>query len=215
MFILRRQTKENLRKQYLVRDEKGFGLLEALISAILLAIMIATSVTVTNKYQALNYRSSLRQAIAQTIDEDLTEIRLELENYLYQPKTQSLGACYASNEDCQQSKRGVGTCDRMAGLAANYSAIIKSGIISLDSQTHQIFEGLKNNQSSDLKRIISIETPDAPRQVGQKVDKIDKSIVRIQYTVEGDFANVLFDSSSKRVVTSVDLSPPAHGSCHN
>ena len=86
MFILRRQTKENLRKQYLVRDEKGFGLLEALISAILLAIMIATSVTVTNKYQALNYRSSLRQAIAQTIDEDLTEIRLELENYLYQPK---------------------------------------------------------------------------------------------------------------------------------
>ena len=83
--------------------------------------MIATSVTVTNKYQALNYRSSLRQAIAQTIDEDLTEIRLELENYLYQPKTQSLGAMLQTKI---VSNQGVGTCDRMAGLAANYSAII-------------------------------------------------------------------------------------------
>ena len=44
-------------------------------------------VTITNKYQLISYRASLRQAIAQTIDEDLTEIKLELESYLYQKGT--------------------------------------------------------------------------------------------------------------------------------
>ena len=84
----------------------GFGLLETILSAVILAILIATSVTITNKYQLISYRSSLRQAIAQTVDDDLTEIKLELESYLYQNKTQSQSACYATNRGCQQSTAG-------------------------------------------------------------------------------------------------------------
>ena len=68
------------------KAESGFGLLETIISAVILAILVATSVTITNKYQLISYRSSLRQAISQTVDDDLTEIKLELESYLYQKK---------------------------------------------------------------------------------------------------------------------------------
>ena len=213
MKMMNELIKESKTNSNIIRKEEGFGLLETIISAVILAIAIATSVSVTNKYQSLNYRSSLRQAIAQTIDEDLTEIRLELESYLYQHKTKSLGACYATNTNCKQSTIGVGKCDQLAQLAVTSSGIIKSGIVSLDSQTHQIFKGLKNKNISDVRRFISIEKPDAPKQVSQVVSKIDQSIVRIQYTVEGEFANILFDSPSKKIISSVDLTPPAHGSC--
>ena len=213
MNMMNELAKGSKTKLGIVREEGGFGLLETIISAIILAIAIATSVSVTNKYQLLNYRSSLRQAIAQTIDEDLTEIRLELESYLYQHKTNSLGACYATNTNCKQSTVGVGKCDQLAQLAVSSSAIIKTGIISLDSQTHQIFKGLKNKNISDVKRVVSIEKPDAPKQVSQVISKIDQSIVRIQYTIEGEFADILFDSPSKKIISSIDLTPPAHGSC--
>ena len=195
------------------QEQEGFGLLEAIISAIILAISIATSVSVTNKYQAINFRSSLRQAIGQTIDEDLTEIRLELESYLYQPKTQSVGACYASNRNCQQSQVGVGKCNQMAQQAVRSSAIIKTGIVDLDTRTHQVFKGFEDSPSSDLKRIVSIEEPEAPKMVNQPVSLIDKSIVRVQYTLEGELANVLFNNSSKKIISSVDLAPAAHASC--
>lgn len=213
MFILKQRINKYQIKKHLIGEEYGFGLLEAIVSAIILAVAIATSVSVTNKYQAMNYRSSLRQAIAHSIDEDLTEIRLELESYLYQHKTQSLGACYASNTNCQQSTIGVGKCDQMAQLAVTSSPIIKSGIVGLDSQTHQVFKGLQNNPSNDLKRVVGVVKPEAPAQVSQPVSNLDHSIVRIQYTLEGDFADVLFDSSSKKVIGSIDLSPAAHGSC--
>ena len=53
-------------------DHDGFGLLEALFSAMILGIVISTSVSITNKYQTINFRSSLRNAVVQTLDEYLT-----------------------------------------------------------------------------------------------------------------------------------------------
>ena len=200
-------------KKLLTKEEKGFGLLESIISAMILAVVIATSVSVTNKYQVLNYRSSLRQAIAQTIDEDLTEMKLELESYLYQAKTKALGACYASSKNCQQSTIGVGQCNKIAAYAVRASSIIKTGVVRLDAQTHQVFKGLEKNPSSDLKRVVSLEKPEAPKQVSQTISLIDESIVRIQYTLEGELANTLFDSRAKKIIGSIDLSPPAHSSC--
>ena len=213
MQILTRNMRNLQASKYRKLENSGFGLLEAIISAMILAVAIATSVSVTNKYQAVNYRSSLRQAIAQSVDEDLTEIKLELESYLYQPRTKSLGACYASNTNCQQSTVGVGKCNEMAKMAQTSSSFLNSGIVNLSNQTHQIFKGLKTKPNSDLRKIVSIQKPDAPRQVGQTIQGIDKSIVRIQYTLEGEFAKVLFDSSAKKTIASVDLSPAAHGSC--
>jgi len=192
--------------------ENGFGLLEAIISAIILAIMIATSISVTNKYQAMNYRSSLRQALAQTIDEDLTEVKLELESYLYQKKTKTNNACYATNRSCQQSTAGVGHCKTIAQRAIASSPIIKNGELSFNTQTHQLFKGLKGS-SSGLKRIVSIEMPEAPKQSNQTVSRMDRSIVRVKYTLEGDLAEVLFNSAAAKTIGSVDLSPPAHASC--
>ena len=199
-------------ENFLVNQEMGFGLLEAIVSAVILAILISTSVSITNKYQALNYRSSLRQAIAQTIDEDLTEIKLELESYLYQNKTNTLGACYASNRSCQQSTIGVGHCKTLAQRAITASSIIKSGDLSFKAKTHQIFKGLQNSPTG-LMRNVSVQKPDAPNQAKQTVSLMDQSIVRVQYTLEGELANVLFDSKAKKTIGSVDLSPPAHASC--
>ena len=212
MYTINKNTRNTQREKYRESTTSGFGLLEAIISAMILAVPIATSVSVTNKYQAMNYRSSLRQAIAQSIDEDLTEIKLELEHYLYQPRTNTLGACYASNTNCR-SKIGVGTCNKMAEMAVASSSILNSGIVNLDNQTHQVFSGLRNKSSSNLRRIVSTINPDAPKQVSQSISKIDKSIVRVQYTLEGDFADTLFDSTAKKIIASVDLSPAAHGSC--
>ena len=212
MQILTRNIRNLQASKYRKLENSGFGLLEAIISAMILAVAIATSVSVTNKYQAVNYRSSLRQAIAQSVDEDLTEIKLELESYLYQPRTKSLGACYASNTNCQKTV-GVGKCKEMAKMAQTSSSFLNSGIVNLSNQTHQIFKGLKTKPNSDLRKIVSIQKPDAPRQAGQTIQGIDKSIVRIQYTLEGEFAKVLFDSSAKKTIASVDLSPAAHGSC--
>ena len=205
-------VKQRKQQGTLDRGESGFGLLEAIISAVILAIMIATSVSVTNKYQAMNYRSSLRQAIAQTIDEDLTEIKLELESYLYQNKTATLSACYATNKSCQQSNVGVGHCNTLAQRAITASSTIQSGDLSLDQQTQQIFKGIRN-QASGLKRVVSVEKPDAPNQASQTVSLMDQSIVRVKYTLEGELANVLFDSTAQKTIGSIDLSPPAHASC--
>ena len=193
-------------------NEVGFGLLESIISAVILAILIATSVSVTNKYQSLSYRSSLRQAVAQTIDEDLTEVKLELETYLYQKKTATQGACYASSRNCQQSTVGVGHCKTLAQRAISSSTIVKSGDLDLNTKTHQILKGLKNS-NSDLKRIVSVKKPEAPSQANQIVTLMDQSIVRVQYTIEGELANILFNSDAKKILTSIDLSPPAHSSC--
>lgn len=192
--------------------ERGFGLLEAVISAVILAVVIATSVSVTNKYQAISYRSSLRQAIAQTIDEDLTEIKLELESFLYQKKTQSQSACYATNRSCQQSAVGVGQCKILAQQAIAVSTLINNGEISLRTQTHQIFKGLQNSKSG-LKRIVSVKKPEAPSQASQSVSLMDESIVRVTYTLEGELAQVLFDNTATKIISSVDLSPSAHSLC--
>ena len=192
--------------------EGGFGLLEAIISAVILAIMITTSISITNKYQAINYRSSLRQALAQTIDDDLTEVKLELESYLYQKKTKTSSACYATSRSCQQSTAGVGHCKTLAQRAIASSSIIKSGELSLSRQTHQLFKGLQASRSG-LKRIVSVEAPEAPKQTNQTVSRIDRSIVRVRYTIEGELAQVLFDNAAAKTISSVDLSPPAHASC--
>ena len=194
------------------QTEGGFGLLEAIISAVILAVLIATSVSVTNKYQAINYRSSLRQALAQTVDDDLTEIRLELESYLYQKKTSTNAACYATSRGCQQSTAGVGHCKTLAQRAIAASTLIKSAELSLNTQTHQVFKGISNTKSG-LKRIVSVEKPEAPKQANQSVSLMDQSIVRIKYTLEGELARTLFDSESTKTIGSVDLSPPAHASC--
>ena len=214
MYIFIGRMRKFQARRYLFVEEIGFGLLEAIVSAIILAVTIATSISITNKYQAMNYRSSLRQAIGQTIDGDLTEIKLELESYLYQPKTQSSGACYASNKNCQ-STVGVGQCGQMARQAKTASPIIKDGVISLEAQTHQVFKGFENNPNSNLKRIVSIEKPDAPKQANQIVSLIDQSIIRVQYTLEGELANILFDEPTKKIISSIDLSPAAHASCQN
>jgi len=202
-----KENKENIRK-----GDIGFGLLESIISAVILAVLIATSVSVTNKYQSLSYRSSLRQAIAQSIDEDLTEVKLELETYLYQKKTATQGACYASSRNCQQSTAGVGYCNTLAQRAISSSSIIKSGDLNFNTQTHQILKGLRNS-NNDLKRIVSVKKPEAPSQANQTVSLMDQSIVRVKYTVEGELANILFNSDAKKILTSIDLSPPAHSSC--
>ena len=190
----------------------GFGLLETIISAVILTILIATSITITNKYQLINYRSSLRQAIAQTIDDDLTEIKLELESYLYQKKTQTQSACYATNRGCQQSNAGVGYCKTLAQQAVNASPLIKDDEIKFNNQTHQIFKGLQNAKSG-LKRVIAVKKPDGPSQASQSVSLMDESIVRVKYTLEGELAQVLFDSKAVKTIGSVDLSPPAHSLC--
>ena len=190
----------------------GFGLLETIVSAVILAILIATSVTITNKYQLISYRSSLRQAIAQTVDDDLTEIKLELESYLYQNKTQSQSACYATNRGCQQSTAGVGHCKTLARRAISASPIIKDGEISFNSQTHQIFKGLQNS-TSGLKRIVTVQKPEGPTQANQSVSLMDESIIRVTYTLQGELAQVLFDSKALKTIGSVDLSPPAHSLC--
>ena len=192
--------------------ERGFGLLEAIISAMILAVLIATSVSVTNKYHAISYRSSLRQAIAQTVDDDLTEIKLELESFLYQKKTQSQSACYATNRSCQQSTAGVGQCKILAQQAIAASPLINNGEISFRTQTHQIFKGLQNSKSG-LKRIVSVQKPEAPSQASQSVSVMDESIVRVTYTLEGELAQVLFDNKAKQIINSVDLSPPSHSLC--
>lgn len=204
--------KINLAKMDRPIAEKGIGLLEAIISAVILGGLIAASVSVTNKYQTINFRSSLRQAIAQTVDEDLTEIRLELESYLYQKKTQSQSACYSTNRSCQQSAAGVGKCRTLAQLAISASPLMDSGEISFKSQTHQIFKGLQKSKSG-LKRTVSVEKPDAPSQANQAVTLMDQSIVRVKYTLEGELAQVLFNDRKIKTISSVDLSPPAHSLC--
>ena len=193
-------------------SERGFGLLEAIISSVILAILITISISVTNKYQRINYRSSLRQAVAQAVDEDITEVKLELENYLYQKKTKTNNACYSTNRGCQQSTAGVGHCKTLAQRAVAASTLIQSGELSLNTQTAQIFKGLKNSKSG-LKRIVSVEKPEAPKQANQTVSLMDQSIVRIKYTLEGELAEVLFDSRATKTIGSVDMSPAAHASC--
>ncbi|WP_250398757.1 hypothetical protein [Synechococcus sp. MU1648] len=190
----------------------GFGLLETIISAVILAILVATSVTITNKYQFINYRSSLRQALSQTVDDDLTEIKLELESYLYEKKTQSQSACYATNRSCQQSTAGVGQCKYLAQRAIAASPLIKDGEISFNTQTHQVFKGLQNAKSG-LKRIVTVKKPEAPTQANQSITLMDESIIRVTYTLEGELAQVLFDSANLKTIGSVDLSPPAHSLC--
>ena len=208
--LLTNKKKQAINRQ--LKAESGFGLLETIISAVILAILVATSVTITNKYQLISYRSSLRQAISQTVDDDLTEIKLELESYLYQKKTQSQSACYATNRSCQQSTAGVGQCKYLAQRAIAASPLIKDGEISFNTQTHQIFKGLQNKKSG-LKRIVTVKKPEAPTQANQTVSLMDESIVRVTYTLEGELAQVLFDSANLKTIGSVDLSPPAHSLC--
>lgn len=196
-------------------EDGGFGLLEGIISALILSIVIATAMTITNKFQQLNLRASLREAIAQTIDEDMTEIRLELEHYLYQKKTSNTAACYASSRSCAQSNAGVGSCRWIANNASQSIALATDGAIQFSQRSHKVLSGFAQKNNNFLKRKVSIERPDAPKQSAQAVSLLDQSIVRVSYTVEGELASILFDNPSIKTISAIDLAPAAHASCEN
>ena len=97
-------------------------------------------------------------------------------------------------------------------LRSGFSQLIKNEEIKLIDQTHKIYKGLKKT-ASGLRRIVSVIKPEAPKQARQTVRLMDDSIVRVQYTVEGELADVLFGEARKKTIGSVDYSPPAHASC--
>jgi len=199
------------------KHDFGFGLLEVILSSLILGVIITTSIVITSRYQDLNYRASLREAINQVIDEDMTDIRLKLTTYLYHPTQGNKSACYASSQSCQHSNRAVNQCDRIAYNAVTDQAQnpIAIGLgtkhLPFSQYNQKVLAGL--GSSTDLKRTVVVQKPSAPIQQGQSVTRLDSSIVQISYTLQGEVAASLFGSSSKITLNTVDLSPAAHAAC--
>ena len=196
----------------------GFGIVEAITAAAILAGIIVTTLTISGMIDEAKYQASTRDAIRQAIDTDIEEVKQHLFEYQYVAPTYSgntvaTNACYKTHTSCSGASsitNLVQTC-RLIGSGVSTQLGGNSAPLNLDRSTHAVF----TNAPVVINRTI---TPTQPSTSSGNGITTDQSVLRVTYSVAGVSSAVaragLLSDSRGEVLRTVTLYPDAHAYCN-
>jgi len=196
----------------------GFGTVEAITSAAILAGIIVTTSTISGMVDEAKYQASIRDAVRQAIDIDIENVKQRLFEYqyvapTYNGNTVSTKACYKTHTSCigaSSITNLVQSC-RLMGDDVTTQLGGNSAILSLDRSTHAVF----TNAPVRINRQISPTLPSASSMYGFTTDR---SLIRVTYSVVQVSSTVakagLLSDSRGEVLRTVTLYPDAHAYCN-
>jgi len=200
------------------RQKDGFGIVEAITAAAILAGIIVTTLTISGMVDEAKYQASIRDAVRQAIDTDIEEVKQRLFEYQYVAPTYSgntvaTNACYKTHTSCSGTSsitNLVQTC-RLIGSDVATQLGGNSATLNLDRSTHAVFA----NAPVIINRTI---TPTQPSASSANGITTDQSLLRVTYSVAGVTngtarAGLLSDSRGE-VLRTVTLYPDAHAYCN-
>lgn len=190
--------------------ERGFGLVEAIVSSAILATIITTSISLISQLQNSRYNSSLRDATRTLIDEDIELLKQHFFSVHYVSSTSS--KCFQTNSECSSSFPSQLLNQRCTDYATFVSSTAPGGrrtLIAKNSSLSSVFSG----NPFDVLRVISSHKPSISS--GSFINS-DSTIVRITYTLTSTTSRSagLNSNSSGETLRVVDLYPDAHSYCN-
>ena len=200
------------------RQKDGFGIVEAITAAAILAGIIVTTLTISGMVDEAKYQASIRDAVRQAIDTDIEQIKQRLFEYQYVPPTNSgntvvTKACYKTHTSCSGASsitNLVQTC-RSMGDDVTTQLGGNTATLSLDRSTHAVF----TNAPVIINREILPTQPSASSANGITTDR---SVIRVTYNIVQVSSKVaragLLSDSRGEVLRTVTLYPDAHAYCN-
>jgi len=210
-----------------ISKNSGFSIVETIASATILASLVATTVTIVGLTEQLRYQSSLRDAIRQTVDADIEEMKQRLFEFRYVANdgTQAKRSCYTTDSTCNDPQNRVNidqsklfdTCRRIAYdfLRQQSGNVLNpwDSIITPSGSTHTVFK----SAPVVIRRSVKA-SPSLDGSVNTAVTlNTDSALLRITYRVvskSSDMAQVgLTSQSMNEVLRTVTLYNDAHPYC--
>jgi len=205
-------------------EVSGFSIVESMASATILAGLIATTVTIVGLTEQLRYQSSLRDAIRQTVETDIAELKQRLYEFRYVANDGGIDpnrSCYTTDSTCKDPQNIVDiepsklfdTCRRIAYdfLRQQSGNVLNpwDSTITLTGSTHTVF----TSAPVVIKRSIK-----ASPSLDDRAITTDSALLRITYRVvskSSDMAQVgLTSQSVNEVLRTVTLYNDAHPYCN-
>jgi len=211
----------------------GFSIVETIASATILAGVVATTVTIVGLTEQSRYQSILRDAIRQTVEADIEEMKQRLYEFKYVANdgTQAKRSCYTTDSTCKDPQNIVNidssklfdTCRRIAyEFIKQHSGNVLNpwnSIITPSGSTHTVFKSAPIVIRRSVK--VSPSLDDNGTTIDYTNTRIptttDSALLRITYRVvskSSDMANVgLTTQSVNEVLRTVTLYNDAHPYC--
>lgn len=202
-----------------LRQESGFGIVESVTASAILAVLIISSVSLVSTIEKSKYNASLRDAVRQVIDDDISKLKSKLFEFHYVPSQTSgtIPACYQSNSSCSgantlytSTQQHMLICRSIGTSAISYLGGSRRQLL-LNASTHKVFT------RSPLTIIRSMASQRPSGTVGY-TNNSDLSLVNVTYRVAGNattFASPgLLANSSTEVLRVEKLYPDAHAYCN-
>jgi len=221
--MIRKQSQRRTRPQSITcrvqaREQNGFGIIEAITAAAILATIIVTTVTISSMVDETRYQASVRDAVRQAIDTDIEEIKQRLFDYQYVKPTYSgitvlTKPCYNTHTTCSGANNITNLSQTCRLIASNLSTQLGgfSANLRLDRSTHEVF----SSAPVVVNRTITPTEPSANSGSGISTDQ---SLLRVTYSVASMTSGVAkagFMSNSRgEVLRTVTLYPDAHAYCN-
>jgi len=196
----------------------GFGIVEAITAAAILAGIIVTTLTISGMIDEAKYQASIRDAVRQAIDTDIENVKQRLFEYQYVAPTYSgntvaTKACYKTHTSCSGASgitNLVQTC-RSMGDDVTTQLGGNNATLSLDRSTHSVL----TNAPVIINREI---LPTQPLASSTNGITTDRSVIRVTYSVVGVSSKVaragLLSDSRGEVLRTLTLYPDAHAYCN-
>ena len=193
----------NISIQNRIKNENGFGLIEAILSILLLTTLITFSLSLVSMRQTTLYSANLTRAISDEIRRDIERLKIELWNEHYEAPNPSKGKQTAYYITGTTSNPNFYCEDIIRTFAKLPSWKNKTWTPGADSKTqsgqlrNRIFQGkpISITRNVATKRPFNIGTSSS----------IDNSIAEVIYSVN--------KGTDKFHWTSIYLSSEAHGWC--
>ena len=210
-------TSPGLSSCSLIRQNKfdsGFGIVESIVSALLLSVLIALGLTLSTMLENTKYEASLRDAARQTVEDDIEKVKNFLFSLDYVAASQgsggiAQGACYKSNTSCAGSStlNVKQVCRDYASRAIQTIPGRQDVVLELSSKNVSAFGA----RPFVIRRRLNIATPNKSGNL-----PLDRSVIRGTYLLEKT-TNRKFGLSSNQtgeVLRSIDFYPGAHPYCN-
>lgn len=202
-----------------VNSDSGFGIVESVTASAILAVLVLSSISLVSTMEKSKYNASLRDAVRQVIDDDISKLKTKLFDFNYVPAvSSSTPACYKSNSSCSganslytSTRQHMLVCRNISANAISYLGGT-SRVLVLDGTTHKIFSG-RNPLS--INRTLTAERPSS---VLAYRTNADLSLVRVTYRVTSkaiafSSPGLLADFASE-ILRVEKLYPDSHAYCN-
>lgn len=198
------------RRSKKITVESGFGLVETIVSSVILATIIVISMSLISQLQNSRYNSSLRDATRTLIDEDIELLKQHFFSVHYVSSSSS--KCFQTNSECSSTFPSQLLNQRCTNYASFVSSTAPGGpnmLIAKNSSLSSVFSG----NPFDVRRVITNHKPSISS--GGFINS-DSSIVRVTYILTSTTSRSvgLNSNSSGETLRVVDLYPDAHSYCN-